>query len=158
MNAKFTPTPEMTAAAEALFMAKAYVQTIKPIVEEYQKRIIAEINPKVADRFSWIGFTTITEAKDSYLMNEADFNIYLQRCHDEAIKAGFQVPEFGYCPLLIAEDLERQAEHALVNAMFEISHLSVNDILCSGLEKYHKFIDLSLRLLAPFVKNNIGVC
>jgi len=142
---------DMIAAAETLFLAMAYTQTIRPVVEEYQKRIIAEIKPKVCEKFAQFGNNAITEAKDTYLMNDDDFKVYLQRSHDEALKAGFKV-EMDYCPLLIAESLETEAEHALIKAMYPITHLEANDVLSAGLDKYEKLIDLSLRLLAPFVK------
>lgn len=147
-------TNKMKEAAHTVFMAMAYTKTVRPIVEGYQKRIIEEIHPVVAVDFQRMGFSTITDPKDSYLMNENDFKVYLDRSHEEAIKAGFKV-EHDYCPLLIAEDLQCQAEHAFIKAMYPITHLKVDDVLIAGLDKYHKLIDLSLRLLAPFVKTTI---
>jgi hypothetical protein len=147
-------TQDMITAAENLFLAMAYTQTIRPIVEGYQKRIIAEIKPEVCEKFSKLATITITEAKDTYLMNDNDFQVYLKRCAEEAHKAGFKIPNDDYCPLLIAESLERDAEHALIKAMLPITHITKDMVLYSenGLENYKKLIDLSLRLLAPFVK------
>jgi hypothetical protein len=149
-------TADMIAAAETLFLAMAYTKTIRPVVEEYQKRIIAEIKPEVCDKFARFTKDAIKEAKDTYLMKDDDFKVYLQRSHDEALKAGFKV-EMDYCPLLIAESLETEAEHALIKAMYPITHLEANDVLSAGLDKYEKLIDLSLRLLAPFVKRGVKV-
>jgi hypothetical protein len=148
-------TADMVKAAETLFLAMAYTQTIRPIVEGYQKRIITEIKPVVCQRFQSFGNTAITEGKDTYLMNEYDFKLYLKRCAEEAHKAGFKIPNDDYCPLLIAKSLETDAEHALIKAMYPITHLEANDVLCAGLDKYEKLIDLSLRLLAPFVKKEV---
>jgi hypothetical protein len=150
-------TADMVKAAETLFLAMAYTQTIRPIVEGYQKKIIAEIKPEVCDKFSKFATITITEAKDTYLMNDNDFQVYLKRCAEEAHKAGFKIPNDDYCPLLIAESLERDAEHALIEAMLPITHISKDTVLCSrdGLENYKKLIGLSLRLLAPFVKKEV---
>ena len=148
-------TTEMIAAAETLFLAMAYTQTIRPIVEGYQKRIIAEINPQVCEKFSTFGNNAIKEGKDTYLMNDNDFQTYLKRCAEEAHKAGFNIPNDDYCPLLIAESLETDAEHALIKAMYPITHLEANDVLSAGLDKYKALIDLSLRLLAPFVKKGV---
>ena len=149
-------TADMVKAAETLFLAMAYTQTIRPIVEGYQKKVLAEIKPKVSKKFLEMGTSqrVITEAKDTYLMNDNDFQVYLKRCAEEAHKAGFKIPNDDYCPLLIAESLERDAEHALIEAMLPITHISKDTVLCSrdGLENYKKLIDLSLRLLAPFVK------
>jgi hypothetical protein len=147
-------TQDMIKAAETLFLAMAYTQTIRPIVEGYQKRIIAEIKPEVCEKFSEFATITITEAKDTYLMNDNDFQVYLKRCAEEAHKAGFKIPNDDYCPLLIAESLERDAEHALIKAMLPITHITKDMVLCSenGLANYKKLIDLSLQLLAPFVK------
>lgn len=150
-------TNEMKQAAKTVFMAMAFTQTIRPIVEEYQKRIIQEIKPIVADEFKQIGFTTITESKDSYLMNETDFKTYLTRCNEERIKAKLHVDNVEFCPLLVAEDLQRQADRTFIDVMEPITHLTTDKVLCSnnGLANYKKLIDLSLRLVAPYVQNKI---
>jgi hypothetical protein len=145
-------TQDMKQAAKNVFMAMAFTKTIRPIVEGYQQRIIDEIKPEVKAEFQRIGFTTITKPKDSYLMNDTDFHVYLKRCNEERIKSGLRVESDDYCPLLVAEDLQRQAEHAFIESMVPITHLTPEKVLNTGLDNYEKLLDLSLRLLAPYVK------
>jgi hypothetical protein len=153
-------TQDMKQAAKNLFMAMAFTETIRPIVEGYQRKIINEMKPQVNERdskISRLGFKTITEPKHSYLMNNTDFKIYLNRCNEERIKAGLKVKNDEYCPLLVAEDLQRQAERVFVETMEPITHLTADKVLCSkdGLANYKQLIDISLRLLAPYVDNKL---
>lgn len=147
MNAKdFKPTQEMITATETVFLAMAFTATIRPIVEGYQKKVLAEINPK--SRFD---DKAITDLNSTYEMHDSDFNVYLARCNEERIKAGLRVENIDHCPLLIAENLESKAKRALIEAMKPITNLDPQDVLCSGLENYEKLIDLSLGLMARFV-------
>jgi hypothetical protein len=153
-------TEDMKQAAKTLFMAMAFTETIRPIVEGYQQKIINEMKPQVNERDAQIcrmGFKIITNPKHSYLMNNTDFQTYLKRCNEERIKAKLHVDNEEFCPLLVAEHLQSQAERVFVEAMEPITHLSPDKVLCSkdGLNNYKKLIDLSLRLLAPYVKNKI---
>ena len=153
-------TEDMKQAAKTVFMAMAFTETIRPIVEGYQQKIINEMKPQVNERDSknyQMEFKTITNPKHSYLMNNTDFKIYLKRCNEERIKAKLHVENEEYCPLLVAEDLQRQAERAFIDIMEPITHLSADRVLCSkdGLDNYKKLIDISLRLLASFVNNKL---
>jgi hypothetical protein len=56
--------------------------------------------------------------------------------------------------LLVAESIQRYAERNMINAMYPITKLSVDDLLCKGgLSSYKELIDLSLKLLSPYCKN-----
>lgn len=146
---KFTPTSTMIGCAEAVFMAMAYTQTVKPVVEEYQRNIITMIDP-IDERGD-----PIKEGKDSWRMKDKDFDEYLYCCHEDAIKAGFKVKERGYCPLLVAEELERVAKRTFAGVMLTYLRPMVSDLtlemLLRDLKTYNKFIELNLSLLAPYV-------
>jgi hypothetical protein len=150
-------TEEMKQAAKTLFKAMAFTQTIKPIVRGYQQKIIDEIKPQTNTKYAWTKKYTITKPEDAYLMSDEDFQVYLKRCNEERIKAKLHVENEEFCPLLVAEDLQRQAERAFIETMEPITHLTPDRVLCSknGLENYRKLIDLSLRLLAPYVDNKL---
>ena len=148
-------TPEMKQAAKNVFKAMAFTKIIQPIVEGYQQKIIDELKPQVDPDFKEIGFTTITKPKDSYLMADTDFQIYLKRCNEERIKAKLHVDNEEFCPLLVAKDLQNQAERAFIEAMEPITHLTPDRVLCAGLDKYNQLLDLSLRLLAPYVDTKL---
>lgn len=154
---KFKPTPEMIAAAETVFMTMAFVQTIRPIVVQYQTSILALGNWKIAPQFAArLGSEVILDPKSAYLMTSADFALYDQKCKQARVVARLHVANEDQCPLLVAEELARQAEHALVEAMSESTNLSVDKLLSAGLDKYRQFIELTLKLLAPYVKNGLA--
>ena len=94
----------------------------------------------------------ITSIKDEWQMNDEYFSQYFERLDIEAHNAGFDVKP-GYCPLLMAEEELRQAKHRLIDAMEPITRCSCEKLICSGLKKYDRMVDLALRLLAPFVAN-----
>jgi hypothetical protein len=149
---KFIITDEMKRAAKTVFKTMAFTRIIRPIVEGYQQKILDEIKPKDVYKNE-----VITNPKYSYQMNDADFSVYLRRCNEERIKAKLHVENEEFCPLLVAEDLQRQAERAFVETMEPITHLTADKVLCSknGLENYAKLIDLSLRLVAPYVDKKL---
>jgi len=151
---KFKPTPEMIAAAETVFLTTAFVQTIRPIVVQYQTSILALGNWKIAPLFAdKLASEVILDPKMSFLMTSANFAVYVQRCKLARVVAGLHVANEDQCPLLVAEQLARQAEHSLVEAMSESTNLSADILLSAGLDQYKQFIELTLKLLAPYVRN-----
>ncbi len=160
MAKEFTPTKEMLTAAENLFKARAYVETIRPIVLQYQKEILAEgqwhISPKKASRR---GDAVIVEPKDSWLMSDDDFAVYHARCKAARDKAKLHVENDGHCPLLVAEHLVTSAEHALIDAMADTTGVTKDKLLSAKMDiclvdYYKNYIHLTLQLLAPFVRSS----
>lgn len=151
-------TPDMIRAAKTVFFAMACAETIRPIVEEYKARIIRENKWKISDEWASRGvivpFDIVTDPNDIYLLNNADAQEYYKLLDIEKEKAGFKSLETGYCPLLIADHAVTQAEHILIETMKPITKLDPDQLLgrADGIETYEKYIDLTLRLLAPFVK------
>lgn len=132
------PSKKIIKAAETVFLAMAYTETMRPIVEGYQKRIFEELG--------WPGYTE----KTAYLLPDSVFDQWVARCNEERIKAHLSVDDPGKCPLLVAEHLQVQAERALIDLVEPITHISAHDAICSGTENYKKLIDLTLRWLAPY--------
>ena len=146
---KFEPSGSMIGAVETLLMAKAHVELIRERVIPIQKSTLALV--KAVDHETG---EPITDAKDGYRMSDEQFEDYLNEVHHEYIKEGFDV-KINHCPLLIAEDLERQAKHAVILAFQEreeFKSITVNGLLCLGIAKYEEFIDLCIKLVVPFVK------
>lgn len=148
--AQFRPTPEMVSIATSLFKAMAWRETVKPIVDGYQRRILAEgqwkIRPEFAER---LGSGVITDPKKDYLMSEQDFQEYFGRQKTARDAAGLVVENDEHCPLLVAENMIIQLENALIDQMEPVTKLNREQL--SLLENRKKFLDLTLRLLAPFV-------
>lgn len=141
---------EIIAAGRAVFTAMAYVETIRPVVVGYQKQILADMKAHIAQKNIIRGREdeVIIDPNHTYLMEDDDFQEYIDECHSEAIKHGFQVKERGYCPLLVAEHLLTQAQHLLIHTMEPITGIKVNDLFHHGLKDYHNYIELTLKLVA----------
>lgn len=153
---QFIPTPSMVSAAETLFKAMALVETIRSIVLQYQTDILIKGQWHVRPRFAArLGDEVIVDPRRSYLMSDEDFAEYDAQCKLARDNAKLHVDNDEQCPLLVAENMVRLAEEALVLAMYEHTKLTKDQLLCLGLEKYKQYIDLTLRLLAPFVKNTL---
>lgn len=150
----------MIAAAEHVFLAMAFEQSVRPIVEGYRRRILAERTwrcaPDLVERMERrpsdqpVG-QYVTDTKDTWMMEKADFAVYLERCNAERITAGLVVEHESYCPLLVAENITIQAKHALCDVIAGVTNIPAKTAARLKLDGYRKFIDLSLRLLAPFV-------
>lgn len=151
---KFTPdmiTQDMITAAENVFTAMAFVETIRPIVEGYQKEILAKYQFRVAPEFKRHEKNkVILDPKDTYLMADNDFKVFLAECHEARQAAKLHVEKEEFCPLLVAEGLQRKAEHVLVDTMEVLTGLAADKLT---FPHYRKYIDIALRLLAPFVKS-----
>jgi hypothetical protein len=144
---QFKPTPEMVSAAKAVFMAKALTETIRPIVEGYHWKVLRELQP--TDEHTG---KVITDIEYDWTMGAVAFQEYWNRCKEEREKVGLRVDNPDYCPLGVARNLQRKAEQALVECMEPITKLKAENALCAGLEIYKKLVDLTLRLLAPFIE------
>jgi len=139
-------TPEIVAAGKTVFEAMAYVQTIKPIVRKYQQEILNKgcfrMCDKMKDRH---GGEIIRKESETYMMRDSDFKIYLAELAKAHKAHGFDVPK-DYCPLLIAEDLERRAWWALCDLMEPITGISRKNLW--KLDHIKRYKDLTLRMIA----------
>lgn len=148
-------TKDMIKAAKKVFKNMAIVKTIRPIVIGYQKKVLKENNFKISKK--WCGKRGLDQIKiidpnKAYLMSNNNHRKYVKLLNIERKKAGLKVKDPSHCPLLVAENNLRSAEHDLIKAMKPLTDIDVHTLICSkdGLENYKKYIDLNLRLLAPF--------
>lgn len=159
-------THEMVEAANAVCMAKAFVQTVRPIVEGYQKEILArhqfpnngdlEMHEKHGQMDQFV-FKVILDPSESFLLSDADFNTYDNECQEAAKKSGLKVEREGNCPLLEAESILVKANGVFVDLIQPVTKISRETALCSGMEKYQKLVDLGIGLVASLglLKNNL---
>ncbi|KFC72688.1 hypothetical protein [Massilia sp. LC238] len=162
---KFHPTPAMIAAAEALFIAIAYEQTVRPIVEGYQRKVLAErrweVDPVMQVTDGVVEY--VTDIKSAWLMSNSDHALYHQRCNEERIAAQISSAiddsrsQDDCCPLLVAEEAVRQARFCLCDAMADITKIDGARAVTLAAAHQDRIVDLSLRLLAPFVKNPLAL-
>lgn len=151
----FKPSPAMLQAAGIVFKAMAWVDVIKPVVEGYQKEILSRHQWHIAKEWSEKRGSPdriILEPTNSYLLEDEDFQTYLQECHVARAKAGLKVDNDDFCPLLVAENLLNKAKNVLIDVMSTTTGIEHDDLFHHGLEDYNKYIDLTLRLLAPFLR------
>jgi hypothetical protein len=164
----FKPTAAMIKAAESVFLAMAFEQSVRSIVESYQQKILQErawrcdpdlvgrMERRSSDQPVEQNVTDIKSIKSTWMMEKADFVIYLERCNAERIAAGLVVEHDSYCPLLVAEHITIQAKHALCDAMASVTNITAVKAAPLQLNVYRNFVDLNLRLLAPFVTNPLA--
>jgi len=138
----------MVQAAQSIFETMAIEQTIRPIVEECQRKVLERINP-----FEYRSGKPITDIKKAWLMDDDDFVKYIELCNKEYAKKNVHATKPEFCPLLEIENLKMQAEHLLIEEMEPITHINI-DQATNNMEHYHELVNLTLRLLAPFVKNH----
>lgn len=150
------PTEAMITAAHNVFVTMAFEQTVKPIVEGYQKDILSFWRFKIAPEHVTRGHKKdeiILNPKHSYLLSDDDFKLYLAECNDARIKAGLKVDNPEHCPLLVAKHLRIIAENTLIDTMKPVTGIKTDQVYM--LEHRKQLVDLTLKLLAPFVKQTI---
>jgi hypothetical protein len=129
----------------------AAVDTIRPIVVRYQREILARNRFHIAKE--WLGKKDvdriILDPEQSYLLEDSDFQVYMAECREEQNKAKLHTDSPEHCPLLVAEDLLRQAQHVLIDS-FEY----LTGVTCKKLWKadhYKKMLDLLLNMMAQYM-------
>lgn len=160
-------TPELRSLVKSVIMAKAWVESIHPIVTGYQKDILKEIGA-VNEKGE-----PITNPLMYFSMDEELFKIYFGRCAEEAARNGLQ-HEPECCPLLEAESLEREAKRAFGTYIFsklpgcgDISYGSLNGFLKDADGKIKKdklgrymfqtelVVDAGLKILVPQMRDEL---
>ena len=156
LGKSFQPTLEMVQAAENLFLAMAIRMSIEPVVLAYQRAILAKGQWKTAQALCVRGRKqeVITEPKEYWLMSEDDLQNYLEQCELAKAAAGFKDAP-SKCPLLAALETERLATIALIDTLQPLTKFTYAQLASSQacLENIQKAKDLSLKLMAPFVRN-----
>lgn len=159
--AKFKPSDEQLSAARSLMMAMAHRDYVTPIVTAYQTDILARHRWPKAAKWAEIGSgregheewmaQPILTPRDTYLLGEVDFAQYMDECRNAQAAAKLVTESRDHCPKLVAEDLVWKAQRALVDAMKPVTGLEWGDITRGTMDQTRKYIELSLKLLAPFV-------
>ena len=160
----YKPTPEMIATGENLFLAMAYERTVRPIVEGYERKILAERSWEVAPEQQAVPGEVeyVTDINMTWLMKGDAFNAYRKRCNEERIAAKLDsaiddsCEQDDYCPLLVAQDVTRRARFALCDAMASVTNINGATAVGMMLADYDKLIDITLKLLAPFITNPLA--
>ena len=151
---KFKPTKAHIAAAETVFLAKAHLALIQPVVTNYQREILVRNQWKAAPQFRDNSVPeVITDPALAYLLPDDIFPIYDAQCKAARVAAGLYVENPDHCPMLVAEGHVREAERALVDEIGPVVGITADQLIRSSMVNYKKFVDLSLRMLAPLVNS-----
>ena len=151
MKSQFKPNKEMIIATQKVLMTMATVKIIKPIVDKYQQEYFDNFKPQ-NKRFPKDSLKTITKPCHSYFMDDKDFARYSKWCSEKQEKAGLITESKDHCPLLVAEEQQRQAERLLIKAMSPvIGKNAINKFYKE--EHFQKAIELSLKLITPFIQS-----
>lgn len=151
----FHPSEELVRAAEALFMAMAMESTVRPVVEQYTRAILAKHQFPIDAIWREHGMEgTVLEPKRSYLLSNEDADKYHRECMAARDAARLKVSSPDNCPLLEAENYVLRAQNAFITQLSALPGLELfgkTEML--SLDQRAKVIDLGLRLVAPFVSN-----
>lgn len=153
---KASITPERIAVATKLFLAMAAVETIRPIVEGYQNKVLKSREWHIIEKWQKIeGKATIDNIKDTYLMDDLEHEEYSKLLDIEKEKAGFIGLNPGYCPLLMAESARINAEHDLFDAMEPVFGFNGKNITLMK-DRNKLLTDILLPMFAPHVKKAVS--
>ena len=154
LTKEFKPTKEMITAADNVFKAMALTEIVRPIVLGYQQSILNDQKYLCSKDHRGDEYTPATDwiknPDHTYLMSDADFQDYVNRCNIAQDNANLETESSDHCPLLVAEKLVSDAKHVLIEVMEPITKMSYSDV-SSTLDIYRKYVELTLQFLAPFV-------
>lgn len=141
------PSAQMIAAAKNVIKCREIVESLRPTVKKIQSDLLAKIGAKDEDG------NIVTDPKCAYLMADQYAEVYYTELDVEYKKAGFDLPE-GYCPLLVAENNEREAVRKM-NKMAEKlvpAGLRIDSEKIYNLENLKKLTELNLSYIGQFIK------
>lgn len=149
---KFNPTQDQIRLGEAVCLAMAHEDMVRPIVEAYETKILAKHQFRIAKEWVKAGEPDqiILDRKKSFLLSQEDAAVFYAETYAERDAANLKVSDPEHCPLCVAKDLRIQAENALLKAMASTPGLQALGNGCMTLEQRSKAIELTLKLLAPF--------
>lgn len=156
------PSNTLIATARAVVIAQAAVETLRPRILNIQQGLIDDYGFSASAEWLERGHEVkpLTPST-AYLMSDTDAAVYHAELDKEYRKAGFAEMPAGHCPLLIAENLMRQAERLFMEVSIELTakagftaELIESVITCAGangLANRKKYLDINLSYVAPFI-------
>lgn len=156
---KFNPSGGLIRLAEAVVVAMAHEDIVRPIVEAYQRKVMEKHQFRISREWVARGMedVVILDPKDTYLLSEEDAAVVHAAFNVERDATTLKVNRPDSCPLLVAENIRIKAENALLEELGKLPGLAP---LASGfltLKHRAKAIDLGLKLVAPFMANSDAI-
>lgn len=152
MKKTFKPSQAQIKAAQNLMLAMSHLQLVEPIVRGYQRAILERHQWRICPSMADMGREqeVITDPKRAYMLAEADAAVYYALCDEAKQAAGLKLTKPENCPLLEAEGFVLDARRALVAALEPVTGVTW-DKLMRNFSDMPRYIELSLKLMAPFV-------
>lgn len=150
---KFHPNKEQCAAARAVVMSMAHLETVRPIVETYEREILARHNFRIARKWVELGCEdeVILDPAHAFLLDEEDGKVFYAETCKARDASGLKAEDPEHCPKCVAEHLLIQAKKALIDTMEPLTGITYQQLLCAGLSTLDECVDLSLKLLVPYI-------
>lgn len=121
--------------AMAVCKAQAVAETMKEAVEKIQRQILREVE-LYDDLAAGRERQRITDPKLTYLStDEAACQRYFAECNKRTRAAGLKPDDMPdeYCPALVAEDIQRKAERALLDSGGALFGFAADDLVSGDL-------------------------
>lgn len=129
--------------AFAVCQAQAFAECERKRVDEYIQPIFERYSFRIRPEWAQTPGETVQRREDIYLTDEeekaATYHTECARAHREH---GFTGPT-GYCPALIAEDLQREAEYELLKSGSEV--VGLDHVPCN-IDDRKKFLKILIGL------------
>ncbi len=161
-------TNAVKSAVNAYLMARTLAECEREKVDALAHEILKTGIYHADLKFVKRGISTnerITDPDKAWMLEAEEHHDYLIDLRKAMQDAGYTIksipgePEYSYnCPALTAESMQRDAEHLIIDAMAEMLGESKelgHNLICAGLDKYHQFIGLAVKMVVnmPGFKN-----
>lgn len=145
MKKQVIPTAAMIQAAKDVLTARAESMRLRPIINRIQAQLLN--NLKVTDEDG----EEITDPKRAFLMHDSFVEVYYPALNAAYHANGFQM-EADFCPLLLAEEAERQAVRKMNRLAVEMIPVALRFDIDSitKMEDWHKLTGLNLAYISQF--------
>ncbi len=142
---------ELAAPVNAYIMARAHAECWRAKMSAWDAAYLQAHECIVApDMHPNTPNERITDPKLTYLMADSDAAMFYEERQAYVDSLDLDLPH-GHCPACVAEVLQRDTAHLLIaaasEAIPELAGVTVDRLLCAGMETYREFIDLVCKLV-----------
>ena len=146
-------------AVNAVLLARVYAETKRAQVDAVKREVLAAGQYMVApDQRRDDAPERIADPMFDWLMTTVDFAAYCITCDKIERERGIKPADMPveHCPALVAEDVQRKAQHVLLECAGEaMGQPKFAELVTRSLDGYEKAIDLLCRMVVnrPGYKN-----
>ena len=134
-------SPAIKSAVNAVLMAHCVVEVEREKMDKIDREILQVAYFTSEQWAPRMPRHRITEPKENYLMNDEDAKDYFAERQKRINAMGYKLPD-GHCPALVAESVLSDARRILIEVSVPVWGINPHQLLCAGMDKYHKYIDL----------------